>query len=104
MFLGASFDQPVSPLSTPVYGFLNVNTRTEFYTIDPKEASIAQANPLYASEGIVFRALPPYHRNHQLPALLQLGNRSLCLFRGRADVQFFTSRGYTVQGFAWSVL
>ncbi|QEH38776.1 hypothetical protein OJF2_73820 [Aquisphaera giovannonii] len=100
--LGASFEQPATPGGVPVYGFLNTATRTQFYTTDPQAAAAAASNPGYASEGVVFHALPAgvgatNYREFYNP---QTGAYA---YSAAADVQFFTSRGYSIQGDAWSV-
>ncbi len=59
VFLGACVKQPTGPGATPVYGFLDTATRTQFYATDPKAAAAASANPRFASGEIVFNALPP---------------------------------------------
>jgi hypothetical protein len=101
VFLGASFKQPTKSGSEPVYGFLNTATRTQFYTIDPNAA--AAANPQYTSEGVVFRALPPNVGSTNFREFFNPQTGAYAYSAAAADVQFFTSRGYTFEGDAWSV-
>jgi hypothetical protein len=103
VFLGASFQQPIQPGSSPVYGFLNTATRTQFYTIDPSAAAAAAANPQYASEGVVFRALPPNVGSTNYREFFNPQTGAYAYSAAAADVQFFTSRGYRIVGYAWSV-
>jgi hypothetical protein len=103
VFLGASFGQPTSAASTPVYGFLDNTTRTQFYTIDPKEAAAVSANPQFSREGIVFTALPPDVGTTNFRRFFNSATGAYAYSAADADVQFFTSRGYTFDGYAWSV-
>lgn len=103
VFLGASFDQPTSAGSTPVYGFLNTATRTQFYTTDRAVAAQFSANPQYSSEGSVFSALPPNAGSTNFRRFFNSGTGAYAYSAADADVQFFTSRGYTFDGYAWSV-
>jgi hypothetical protein len=103
VFLGASFKQPTESGSKPVYGFLNTTTRTQFYTIDPSAAAAARANPEYTSEGVVFRALPPDVGSTNFREFFNPKTGAYAYSAAAADVQFFTSRGYTIEGYAWSV-
>ena len=103
VFLGASFKQPASAGAKPVYGFLNTTTRTQFYTIDPKEAAAASANPQYSSEGVVFTALPPNVGSTNFRRFFNSETGAYAYSAANADVQFFTSRGYKFDGYAWSV-
>ena len=103
VFLGASFKQPTQAGATPVYGFLNTSTRTQFYTIDPKEAAVFAANPQYSSEGIVFTALPPNVGSTNFRQFFNPETGAYAYSAADADVQFFTSRGYQFEGYAWSV-
>lgn len=103
VFLGASFRQPARPGITPVYGFLNSATGTEFYTIDPHAAAAASANPQYTSQGVVFRALPPGVGSTNFREFFNPQTGAYAYSAANADVQFFTSRGYTLEGAAWSV-
>jgi hypothetical protein len=103
VLLGASFDQPPRAASTPVYGLLNTVNRTQFYTTDPKEAAAMATNPDYASEGVVFYALPPNVGATNFRRFYNAETAAYAYSAADADVQFFTSRGYTIQGHAWSV-
>ncbi len=103
VFLGASFKQPTKSGGEPVYGFLNTATRTQFYTIDPKAAAAAATNPQYTSEGVVFRALPPNAGSTNFREFFNPQTGAYAYSAAAADVQFFTSRGYTIEGDAWSV-
>ncbi len=103
MFLGASFKQSTQAGSVPVYGFLDNTTRTQFYTIDPKEAAAASANSRYTSEGIVFTALPPNVGSTNFRQFFNAETGAYAYSAANADIQFFTSRGYTFDGYAWSV-
>ncbi|MDB5353475.1 MAG: hypothetical protein JWN86_4722 [Planctomycetota bacterium] len=102
-FLGASFRQPVGAGATPVYGVLNTTTRTHFYTTDPNEATKVSTNPGFASEGIVFRALPPNVGSTDFRRFYNAQTGDYAYSAANADIQFFTSRGYQFNGYAWSV-
>jgi hypothetical protein len=102
VFLGASFKQSPHAGARPVYGFLDTTTRTQFYTMDPKEAATVSANPQFASEGIVFRALPPNVGSTNFRRFFNSETGAYAYSAANADVQFFTSRGYTFDGYAWS--
>jgi hypothetical protein len=103
VFLGASFKQSADSGSTPVYGFLNTSNRTQFYTIDPSEAAALATNPQFAGEGIVFTALPPNVGSTNFRRFFNSETGAYAYSAANADVQFFTSRGYTIDGYAWSV-
>jgi hypothetical protein len=103
VFLGASFKQPAHAGAKPVYGFLDTANRTQFYTIDPKDAAAARANPRFASEGIVFTALPPHVGSTNFRRFFDAQTGAYAYSAATADVQFFTSRGYQFDGYAWSV-
>jgi hypothetical protein len=103
VFLGASFRQPTSSAGRPVYGFLDNTTRTQFYTINPAEAASAAANPQFTSEGIVFNALPPGVGSTNFRQFYNAETGAYAYSAANADVQFFTSRGYELDGVAWSV-
>ena len=102
VFLGASFKQSADAGAKPVYGFLNTTNRTQFYTIDPAEAAIVSANPQFSSEGIVFSALPPNVGSTNFRQFFNPETGAYAYSAANADVQFFTSRGYTFDGYAWS--
>jgi hypothetical protein len=103
VFLSASFDQPLSAAAKPVYGFLNTTTRTQFYTMDPKAAAAAASNSQYVSEGVAFRALPPNVGATNFRQFYNPQTGAYAYSAANADVQFFTSRGYQFEGYAWSV-
>ncbi len=103
VFLAASFRQPAGAGAQPVYGFLDTVTHTQFYTMDPKEAATASTNPQYSSEGIVFTALPPNVGSTNFRRFFNPETDAYAYSAANADVQFFTSRGYTFDGYAWSV-
>jgi hypothetical protein len=123
VFLAASFQQPAGwgagqphaakavrsgaraadSGAKPVYGFLDNVTRTQFYTLDPKEAAAASTNSRYLSEGIVFNALAPNVGSTNFRRFYNAETGAYAYSAANADVQFFTSRGYTVDGYAWSV-
>jgi hypothetical protein len=103
VFLGASFKQPALAGAQPVYGFLDTTTRTQFYTIDPREAAAVSANPRFSSEGIVFTALPPHVGSTNFRRFFNSETGAYAYSAANADVQFFTSRGYKFDGYAWSV-
>ena len=86
-----------------MYGFLNTTNRTQFYTVDPKEAAAVSANPQFASEEIVFKALPPNVGSTNFRRFYNAATGAYAYSAANADVQFFTSRGYTFNGYAWSV-
>jgi len=103
VFLGASFQQSAHAGTKPVYGFLDTTTRTQFYTIDPREAAVVSANPRFSSEGIVFTALPPNVGSTNFRRFFNAATGAYAYSAANADVQFFTSRGYKFDGYAWSV-
>ncbi len=102
VFLGASFKQSAAG-AKPVYGFLDTANRTQFYTIDPKEAAVVRANPQFSREGIVFMALPPNVGSINFRRFFNSATGAYAYSAANADVQFFTSRGYNFDGYAWSV-
>ena len=87
-----------------MYGFLNTATRTQFYTIDPREAAEFSADSQYVSEGVAFRALPPNSGSTNFRRFFNSETGAYAYSAADADVQFFTSRGYTFDGYAWSVV
>jgi Repeat of unknown function (DUF5648) len=101
--LGASFKQPAPAHSKPVYGFLNTTTRTQFYTTNPQEAAVMSANPQYSAEGVVFHALAPNVGSTNYRQFYNPTTGAYAYSAANADVQFFTSRGYQFDGYAWSV-
>jgi hypothetical protein len=103
VFLSASFDQPASAGAKPVYGFLNTTTRTQYYTMDPQAAVAAATNPQYVSEGVVFNALAPNVGATNYRQFYNPATGAYAYSAATADVQFFTSRGYQIDGYAWSV-
>jgi hypothetical protein len=103
VFLGASFKQSAQAGATPVYGFLNTTNRTQLYTTDPKEAAVVSANSQYSSEGIVFTALPPNVGSTNFRRFFNSATGAYAYSAADADIQFFTSRGYELDGYAWSV-
>ena len=102
VFLSASFDQPTRAGAEPVYGFLNATTRTQDYTMDPKAAAAAAANSQYVSEGVVFHALAPNVHATNYRQFCNPETGAYAYSAANADVQFFTSRGYQFDGYAWS--
>ena len=86
-----------------MYGFLDNVTHTQFYTLDPQEAAAASTNSRYVSEGIVFNALPPNVGSTNYRRFYNAETGAYAYSAADADVQFFTSRGYTFDGYAWSV-
>jgi hypothetical protein len=103
VFLGASFRQSAQAGAKPVYGFLDTTNRTQFYTIDPKDAAALSSNPQFVGEGIVFTALPPNVGSTNFRRFFNSETGAYAYSAADADVQFFTSRGYTFDGYAWSV-
>ena len=102
VFLGASFQQPAPHGAEPVYGFVNNTNHTHFYTMDPNQAASMAANPGFSSEGIVFRALAPGVGSTNYRRFYDATTGAYAYSAADADVQFFTSRGYTFDGYAWS--
>jgi hypothetical protein len=103
VFLGASFQQSAQPGTQPVFGFLNKTTRTQFYTMDPKVAVAVAMNPNFLPEGIAFTALPPGVGSTNFRQFYNSATGAFAYSAANADIQFFTSRGYTFGGLAWSV-
>jgi hypothetical protein len=103
VFLSASFDQPASAAARPVFGFLNTTTRTQYYTMDPSAAAAAAANSQYVAEGVVFSALAPDAGATNYRQFYNAETGAYAYSAANADVQFFTSRGYQLDGYAWSV-
>ncbi|HKI20573.1 MAG TPA: hypothetical protein VKA15_21975 [Isosphaeraceae bacterium] len=85
------------------YGFLDTNTRTQYYTIDPREAAAVSADPRFTSEGIVFTALHPNVGSTNFRRFFNSETGAYAYSAAAVDVQFFTSRGYKFDGYAWSV-
>jgi hypothetical protein len=103
VFLGASFQQPAVAQSKPVFGFLNTTTRTQFYTTNTQDAAVMSANPQYSAEGVVFKALAPNVGSTNYRQFFNSTTGAYAYSAANADVQFFTSRGYQFDGYAWSV-
>jgi len=101
--LSASFEQSTNPSAKPVYGFLNTTTQTQFYTMDPKVAAATAADSQYVSEGVAFHALPPNASATNYRIFYNSGTGAYAYSAATSDIQFFTSRGYQFDGYAWSV-
>ena len=61
------------------------------------------ANPQYSAEGIVFNALAPNAGSTNYRQFFNPTTGAYAYSAADADVQFFTSRGYQFDGYAWSV-
>ena len=96
-----------NPQNLPVFvkvhgGIANASTY-QLYTMDPAQAAAAATNPNYTSEGMVFTALPPSVGSTNFRQFYDPETGAYAYSAADADVQFFTSRGYTFEGYAWSV-
>jgi hypothetical protein len=94
-------ENPVMPYTGVT--LLNTTTRTQFYTMDPKAAAASAPNSQYVSEGVVFHALPPKVGTTNFRQFYNPQTGAYAYPAASADVQFFTSRGYQFEGYAWSV-
>ena len=108
VFLGASFQQPTQSGTQPVYGFLDKTTHTQFYTMDPQVAAAVSMNPNFQpsisnAQSIVFYALLPGTGSTNFRQFFNPTTGAYAYSAADADVQFFTSRGYKIDGVAWSV-
>lgn len=105
LFLGASFDQqPTSGSAKPVYRFFYQPTSTHFYTINQAEAAIVNTTSGYAYEGIGFIAFDPGVGATDFRRFYNPATQAHAFSAAPADIEFFTSRGYVVEGLAWSAV
>lgn len=105
LFLGASFDQTANaPAAKDVYRFFYQPTSTHFYTINAAEASLVNQTAGYIYEGIGFTAFDPGVGQVDFRRFYNTTTGAHAFSAASADVEFFTSRGYMIEGDAWSAV
>lgn len=102
LFLGASFDQQLNSSSKPVYRFFYQPTSTHFYTINRNEAATVNGLNGYVYEGIGFSAFDPGIATVDFRRFYNPTTGAHAFSAANADVEFFTTRGYVIEGSAWS--
>lgn len=104
-FLGASFDQqPASSAAKAVYRFFYEPTGTHFYTINPKEAAVVSSIAGYREEGVGFVAFDPGVASVDFRRFYNSTTGAHAFSAANADIEFFTSRGYPLEGLSWSAV
>lgn len=105
VFLGASFDQTADAAAAKaVYRFYYQPTGTHFYTINAAEASLVKQMAGYSYEGIGFTAFDPGVGQTDFRRFYNANTQAHAFSAAAADVEFFTSRGYSIEGNAWSAV
>ncbi|NBQ18622.1 MAG: hypothetical protein EB070_10030 [Synechococcaceae bacterium WBA_2_066] len=104
LFLGASFDQQITGPVKPVYRFFNQTSATHFYTVSEVEAKYVQGLSNYSYEGIGFKAFDPGVASVDFRRFYNSTTGAHAYSAAAADVEFFTTRGYIIEGIAWSAV
>jgi hypothetical protein len=104
LFLGASFDQQATGPVKPAYRFFNQTSGTHFYTISEVESKYVKSLSNYSYEGVGFKAFDPGVATADFRRFYNSASGAHAFSAETADVEFFTSRGYTYEGIAWSAM
>ena len=104
VFLGASFDQQATGQVKPAYRFFNQTSGTHFYTISEVESKYVKGLSNYTYEGVGFKAFDPGVATADFRRFYNSASGAHAFSAENADVEFFTSRGYTYEGIAWSAM
>ena len=104
LFLGASFDQQAAGTAKPVYRFFSQTSGTHFYTISEAEAKYVKTLNNYSYEGVGFTAFDPGIATVDFRRFYNSSTGAHAYSAATADVEFFTTRGYTIEGIAWSTV
>jgi len=104
LFLGGSFDQQATGPVKPVYRFFSQTSGTHFYTISEVEAKYVKGLNNYSYEGVGFTAFDPGVATVDFRRFYNPTTGAHAFSAATADVEFFTTRGYTIEGIAWSAV
>ena len=105
VFMAASFYQSknADPKSINVYSLFNDATKTHYYTTSRKEKQQLMKADDYSNGQVAFRALLPGEGSTDFIRYFNSSTGAYGFSAAAADEQFFTSRGYVVDGVAWSI-
>lgn len=105
VFLGAQFRElsPKSKQASSFYSLTQTTTDTHFYTSSPTERDQLLKGGNYTGGEIAFVALKPGTGSTDYLRYYNSSNGAYGYSADPADIEFFTSRGYTYNGVAWSI-
>lgn len=105
VFMAASFrglknkDQD----AVDVYRLLHTSTDTHYYTTSQQERDNLLSSGAYTGGDVGFRALAPGAGDTDFIRYFNSSTGAYGFSAAAGDVQFFTSRGYVIDGAAWSI-
>ena len=105
VFMAASFRELESKnkSAADVYRLFNTQTETHFYTTNQAQRDQLIASGSYSGGDVGFRALSPGAGTTDFVRYFNSSTGAYGFSAAPADAQFFTSRGYAIDGVAWSI-
>jgi hypothetical protein len=105
VFMAASFRELASKNknAADVYRLFHTPTETHFYTTNQGQRDQLLASGGYSGGEVGFRALSPGAGTTDFVRYFNSSTGAYGFSAAPADAQFFTSRGYVIDGVAWSI-
>ena len=105
VFMAASFREleNKNKNAADVYRLFHTPTETHFYTTNQAERDQLIASGSYSGGKVGFRALSPGAGTTDFVRYFNSSTGAYGFSAAPADAQFFTSRGYAIDGVAWSI-
>ena len=105
IFMAASFRglKANNKSAVDVYTLFHTPTQTHYYTTSSEERDQLINSGSYSGGDLGFRALAPGAGNTDFVRYFNSGTGAYGFSAAAGDEQFFTSRGYAIDGVAWSI-
>ena len=105
VFMAASFRglKGNNKQAVDVYRLLHTSTDTHYYTTDQAERDALLTSGTYTGGDVGFRALAPGAGATDFIRYFNSSTGAYGFSAAAGDEQFFTSRGYVIDGVAWSI-
>ena len=105
VFMAASFREQSKDAegSIAYYSFVDQQNQTHYYTGNQSERCQLIANPRYIGGDLAFYALAPGEGSTDFIRYYNSSSGAYGFSAAAGDEQFFTSRGYSIDGIGWSI-
>ena len=105
IFMAASFREKAKNAESSVayYSFVDQQNQTHYYTGNESEREQLSANPRYIGGDLAFYALAPGKGSTDFIRYYNSSTGAYGFSAAAGDEQFFTSRGYSIDGIGWSI-
>lgn len=105
VFMGAAFREgpEEAKRTVPIYGLFDSKTKTHYYTDSALQSRFMASSERYEGGDVAFYALPPSEGNTKFIRYHNPDTNAYGFSALKGDMEFFTSRGYAIDGVAWSI-